>query len=1145
MHHSSGDMHLSEVARECWEWHAWYYASRLVGYYQCQEASWIPRLLATPRNTGVYEETPQLVWDDEFGSFIPVEMKYPRPHALRIAEYRSFVESLLSARDTHTTPERQVDGAFSVGCSVVDSVYLHDSALFIPHELATRAISAVHPRDSIDSSDPASPRERLQADQRMQSASYLDTLDIASQEPMCLFQWIEETMPSWSSEVTHTSEPILHSATTTAPSSSQQAPSSHATLEHLESELSKVVQSRSSNREAFSMGQLTGKRPGELLPHLPPPELTATLLRYLNASANSGALNRIVWINLLQRWVCTFDPLPLAQIALLKKKSFPQKYALSHGFSTSQDMTDFLRVVDELVTLFVLLQICGSALSAASPVSIEGERSLGYKHASNMGRPDESEIASDSVTRWLDPGNDSDTEGVLMKSRLRETLLVNLCRFKALHISVSVHFIESLKSHSEYTENGDKQCTDQINDGDNPKWSDEELVTFLTRFGSYVCVDLVAPACVPPRYPAAFRFVINLAAHDPEVSEAASALLSTIHPTNGFKKDAYGHSESSGVTAAEILALGVSARRETAGLQLVEASNWGSMDQFATSPTSPSRLNPAREGFRMHGYGRNDIPTHRGSVTRGMYLMEDLLARISERTSSNFDKLYCTLLYVLPVLLLHKPGTASEVLGWLCPFLPAGTARWLIHCSLQAGHSTPQTTQVVLQAVWGNGLASTESQSSMLSDNVTMKTGDANHGLFRILSQVNTVSRRHVGPLKEGKVSIGLIRQLSKIQTSLLPTHDNLLSSDDKKEHFSSTVEHDEIREMELTFYFNYLDYTLHSLYRWHPAQLAESLQFMTQAHSTLQTGNNLNLRENQHFGVTLLSWLAIGIEILDLNSKNWSLESKTVGMDVVVSTVQISTSEERQSVNTPSLPHSSILLQQILSTFVNSFSSHVNLFEDVTFSLGNSQSCSLAQSIVAIQLAQPQGSSSGLLIDTLSTALSVAEPKTSSESFSYYFCVVLLCCLGEMSRLLSLVQAADPLTASENGTVDVSVQVPESTLRQKDIPGALKKQLSTLSAIFGLLQRGTERALDSCHGTRPGVTAELIDLLVSAAAHRVEESPGTESCLGRTGPESRSHDDPGASERYDMRHTCSKLRHIDILSSFCKLFVTKQIVHT
>ena len=90
------------------------------------------------------------------------------------------------------------------------------------------------------------------------------------------------------------------------------------------------------------------------------------------------------------------------------------------------------------------------------------------------------------------------------------------------------------------------------------------------------------------------------------------------------------------------------------------------------------------------------------------------------------------------------------------------------------------------------------------------------------------------------------------------------------------------------------------------------------------------------------------------------------------------------------------------------------------------------------------------------------------------------------------------------------------------------------------------ECAFDSCHGTRPSVIVELIDLLVSAVAYRVEESPGTESCLGRTdGPESRSHDDPGASEHYDMRHTCSKQRHIDILSSFCKLIVTKQIVHT
>lgn len=1120
---SSGDKLLSEIAHECWEWHPWFNSSWLAGYYQAQDANWIPRLLATPWNTGIYEDTPQLVWDEEFGSFIPVEMKYPRPHALRISEYRPFVESFLVADSTDR------DRRVANGVTWLD--------------IATR-----HLLDVSESSNTTSPRTPTAS----QLCSYKESLNIASQKPICAIEWKESIVASTSAErnMTHTHEVLSPSAILDTTSSLNTVSPRHDTFESLSLEICRLKREHLHRELKNSPVLLTGKHPSELTPHLPPVKVTTSLLQFINTDSDSGSLNRLAWIFLLQQWVETFYPLPLAQFTLLKKKSYPQKYALSHGFASNQEMIDFLQVVNELVTLLILLRICSDTLSiepkaavSMTPlpcdVSSHGWTVVKNKHEKGVKNHFEDNYGTDQSNSQ---DNDGDDNG--RKIRLRDSCRLSLCKFKLVHVQLvstimNLHKDRNVVSPSKLIEA--QQVSNQPTNGSDKSsiWSDQETVTFLNQYGSYICMDLVAAACAIASYPAALRFTISLATRDPEVSETAHALLSNSHPSVISTLNRVPSSTvPSHISAGELLALSISARR----LNSTDSHNRVDPSHQASTELSMNHIYkfPYSSYFNKKLGSDDDIEDdvmqiNDGSVTRRMFLMEELLVRISERTSAAFDKLYCLLLYILPDLLVHQPTTASEVLGWISSYLPINTARWLIQSSLHIRPVCDNTTGSPHTLIWGEHNAAT--LNGQLSSTPTIESNKTIDTNLKLCSELTTASEENMNSLKVCDTSSNFLR---RIRIMLQPPS----SMTDEPASPSMSNKEMKIKEMELSFYFNYLDCLLRSLYNWDTTRFSDTFQHLSVDTAPYNRENSFSLK-NQNFGVLLLSWILTLLEIIELKSADFS-SFETASSDSVdkVTDRNIDTIEHNNSQYDKS--DSIVLSEKLLEEFVCTFCAHVSQFESVIFSYGENVSVTLASAVMSALLSHRKCKTSSveLVKNTLHKVLVVSEPRSKPESFSFFFSSVFLLCVDEMNRLLEIIDDSNTHFISENNLSD-----------EKTTQGHVEKAIHTfeinmthLSSSLQLLRLAVERALDSnCIQTGRDISTlapcmNIIDKIIAELTRTSDTSASYSDNTGIAGSQGLSTID--RSDKTASTYIITRVKNIETLSALCKLMIAQKPVH-
>ena len=284
---------------------------------------------------------------------------------------------------------------------------------------------------------------------------------------------------------------------------------------------------------------LTGRDTEELKPHLSDRSLTLNVYNQVQ-HLTSYSLQTYKLHLLLSLWLQTFIPIHSQYAALIKKKSYTAKYATSHGFPSSEEMSKFLSYVQDLTTLYALLHICEPYLtlynSSGMRLAELQQRLSKSKHSSSTGG-----ISSSLNTR--EP-----------KSLLYRDCL---CQLNKIEVYIDKQPVKSTNNHSTNNNHNNNQNsmtkkmstpltidTANINTNMNTKntamsytsdavypWIEQETLEYLYKYHMYLNLDVMLAACSAVKYHECIEFILHCASHDLELQQGIEVLNQVFYIT--------------------------------------------------------------------------------------------------------------------------------------------------------------------------------------------------------------------------------------------------------------------------------------------------------------------------------------------------------------------------------------------------------------------------------------------------------------------------------------------------------------------------------------------------------------------------------------------------------------------------------------
>lgn len=441
---------VREVALHAWEWRSYYIASRQSGFFAKKGKKYsFPEIMRSREDGAVYRDTEHLVWDEVRGGFVPFDVKFPNKPLVEWERFTSAVP-VLEAYRTETGPDSLQDVR-----KVLDAHVQRRGSADLARELYKRP-SQGGPDDPISTpagpAGPAGPRpgtglagfrSRIASETYgVNDSIFTDVEDggegsrVGGEDDVPAVRRFSDLMRSDPMPSPAASSGVQVATEVSKVSTSAAVPARRECATSVVSQAADLLASVLASLEPYASPK--AKRSAESLPPLSiTMDIGQLTMRLCGPPTEETSRIHEEIPGLLDKWLCSFTPLPLAsRLVLNSQVSNADKAAQGKAYSSSNAQSQRLLIwTRDLISLYVLMRICGKYL----------------KYGNLPDRPS------------ADPS-------LIALSRI---LHQRTSRFRQLPILLTMQPVDTVQAH---------QTT---------SFTDEECVSFLTKYGAYVHWDII------------------------------------------------------------------------------------------------------------------------------------------------------------------------------------------------------------------------------------------------------------------------------------------------------------------------------------------------------------------------------------------------------------------------------------------------------------------------------------------------------------------------------------------------------------------------------------------------------------------------------------------------------------------------------